>query len=235
MSKWNFEMKWKNKPPNHVYIVQCSNIHLLLKDKDCGHVDIAQWSVLFEDIKRFDELKSRVMSLSKVRAWQYYLWHICALFCCVEASLVSVWSGQTCKETLRCIQCPLTEMVSSLIILVSLRGNCSGKKESLADQFGLHCSITQIRGNRPELGRLSVISSSSSLHWYILCSLNMPALTQTIIITTYCCKMVVSSRDLTRRLANIIKCNCNKRKKGRIVVGTLKSLCWENRIKVYVF
>ena len=145
-------------------------------------MDIAKWYVLFEDIKRFDEPRE-VMSLSKVRAWQYYLWHICALFCCVEASLVSVWSGQTCKETLRCIQCPLTEMVSSLIILVSLRGNCSGKKESLADQFGLHCSITQIRGNRPELGRLSVINSSSSLHWYILCSLNMPALTQTIIIT----------------------------------------------------
>ena len=157
------------------------------------------------------------MSLSKVRAWQYYLWHICALFCCVEASLVSVWSGQTCKETLRCIQCPPTEMVSSLIILVSLRGNCSGKKESLADQFGLHCSITQIRGNRPELGGLSVISSSSSLHWYILCSLNMPALTQTIIITTYCCKMVVSSRDLTRRLANIIEVNCNKRKEGLLL------------------
>ena len=125
------------------------------------------------------------MSLSKVRAWQYYLWHICALFCCVEASLVSVWSGQTCKETLRCILCPPTEMVSSLIILVSLRGNCSAKKESLADQFGLHCSITQIRGNRPELGRLSVINSFSSLHWYILCSLNMPALTHTIIITTH--------------------------------------------------
>ena len=157
------------------------------------------------------------MSLSKVRAWQYYLWHICALFCCVEASLVSVWSGQTCKETLRCIQCPPTEMVSSLIILVSLRGNCSGKKESLADQFGLHCSITQIRGKRPELGRLSVINSSSSLHWYILCSLNMPALTQTIIITTYCCKMVVSSRDLTRRLANIIEVNCNKRKEGLLL------------------
>ena len=177
------QVKW-NERTNHQTTWTLSNvqIHALLKDKDCGHVDIAQWSVLFEDIKRFDELKSRVMSLSKVRAWQYYLWHICALFCCVEASLVSVWSGQTCKETLRCIQCPLTEMVSSLIILVSLRGNCSGKKESLADQFGLHCSITQIRGNRPELGRLSVISSSSSLHWYILCSLNMPALTQTISI-----------------------------------------------------
>ena len=159
------------------------------------------------------------MSLSKVRAWQYYLWHICALFCCVEASLVSVWSGQTCKETLRCILCPPTEMVSSLIILVSLRGNCSAKKESLADQFGLHCSITQIRGNWPELAsRLSVINSSSSLHWYILCSLNMPALTQTIIITTYCCKMVVSSIDLRRRLPNIItQCNCNKRKEGLLL------------------
>ena len=44
-----------------------------------------------------------------------------------------------------------TKKVSSLIILVSLLGNCSTKKGSLAaDQFGLHCSITEIRSNLAE-------------------------------------------------------------------------------------
>ena len=45
------------------------------------------------------------------------------------------------------------EMGSSLIILVSLLGNCSAKKGSRTDQFGLHCSITQIRGNLAGAGQ----------------------------------------------------------------------------------
>lgn len=56
------------------------------------------------------------------------------------------------------------EMGSSLIILVSLLGNCSAKKETRTDQFGLHCSITQIRERQPGQQGWAVSSADSVIN-----------------------------------------------------------------------